>query len=465
MQDIRRVLVLIVVIELLSCSYLTVRRLGQYEPVLPKIVYDDPLLEAELSALAQAARSGKSREWQWLGEGLLGQGFYAEAEQAFRRAVDRDRTNATAQFSLAFCIDRTGRIPESTREYLRAAELARPSPSPIGSREHCLYQVGRNALRESHPEEAARVFGQIQNFFPADYQSAKLLVRSNRSAEALPLIEKVLQRMPRSLKFNSLRLHALDQLGPAAAAADAAQILERSEYTVPIDFSTNFVEPLNKRLGIQREVVVCQELLTNGAMDELAEKLNRLLVVLESSRDPQKSLFRKSLIEVEFHRQNADRMWDSIERLKAEGWIDADLLQMEGAAYALQGEMPRAVALWERALRLSPNIPLYQMLARYYGEQGNASLRDQHLGQAALLTTRMNFLGNQLEAAERSVKQAQQLIPNDPQVWFYSAEIERSLGHLDQAQASYRRCVALNPHHGRATRALENDTALPGATD
>jgi tetratricopeptide (TPR) repeat protein len=455
MQDIQRVLILIVVMELLSCGFLSVRRLGQPQPVLPKVMYDDPLLEADFSALAQAARGGKTREWQLLGEGLLGQGFYAEAELAFRRAVELDSTNATAQFSLAFCIDRTGRIPESTREYLLAAKLARPSPSPIGSREHCLYQVGRNAMREGHPEEAARVFGEISGFFPADYQAAKLLVRSNRSADALPLIENVLKRMPRSLKFNSLKLHALEDLGQMDAATDTARMLERSEYAVPIDFSTNFVEPLNQRVGIQREVVACQELLMNQAIDELAEKLNTLLVVLEPSRDPQKSLFRKSLVEVEFQRKNADRMLELIERLKADGLTDTDLLQMEGAAYALQGDLPRAVPLWERALRRSPNIPLHQMLAGYHGEQGHAPLRDQHWGQAALLTTKLNFLSHPIEAAQQSVKQAQQLIPDDPQVWYYSAEIERALGHLDQAQASYRRCVALNPNHGRALRAMK----------
>jgi len=456
MWGIQRMVVLIIVAELLVCGYLAARQLGQHQPVLPQVVFDDPLLAADLSALAKAARGGNSRDWQQLGEGLLGQGFYAEAEPAFRRAVELDAKNAMAQFSLAYCIDRTGRIAESTREYMRAAEIAQPSKSPIGSRRHCLYQVGRNALRESQPAEAERVFRKIERYFPAAYQLAKLRVRSGRSSEALPVIDNVLKYLPRSLKFNSLRLHALEELGRLKDAAESARMLERSESLVPLDFGTAFVEPLQQRQGIDREVAAFQKLPVKGSLNRLAEKLDELLVVLEPTSHPEKYQLRKTLVEVEFQRKNSDRMLESIQRLHVAGMSDVDLLQMEGAAYALQGAMPRAVEVWQRALRLSPNVPLHKMLAKYYDEQGETALRDQHLGEAALLEVKLNYWNNQIAAAQQSAHQARKIAPQNAQVWFYSAQIERALGNLEGARSGYTRCVELNPQHGRAIRELKS---------
>lgn len=456
MHRLQRLLLLLITGELLVCGFHAVQRLTERLPVLPVVAFDDPLLKADFTALAEAARTGDSGDWQLLGEGLLGQGFYGEAELAFRRAVELDSQNGIAQFSVAFCVDRTGRVEASTQEYQRAAEMTPPSSSPIGSREHCLYQVGRNALRLEQLPSAEQIFHEILAFTPAAYQYSKLLTRSGRSAEALTEIDKVLNKSPLSLKFRSLQLHALEDLGRLTEIADAARQLERSKYEFPIDLSSNFVEPLSQRLGIHREMEACQQLLASGDMDAVARKLNELLVLLEPTTHPQKFRLRQSLIEVEFQRKNADQMLASIAQLQAAGLSNADLLQMEGAAYSLQGDKQRALALWLRAARQSPNVPLHQILARHYDDLGDSANRDQHLGQAALLTTKMHYGSNQLEAAQLSVREAQRYLPENDQVWFYSAEINQALGHLSEALADYRRCVELNPGHGRALRALKS---------
>ena len=455
MHRLQRLLLFIIAGELLVCGFYALQRLSQHQPVLPVMAFDDPFLKADFAALAESARRGDSSDWQLFGEGLLGQGFYGEAELAFLRALELDPRNGTAQFGLAFCVDRTGRVEESTREYLRAAEMTQSLPAPIGSREHCLYQVGRNSLRREQLQPAEKIFQGILAFTPAAYQHSKLLIRSGRSAEALPEIDKVLEKSPRSLKFNSLRLRALEDLGRQSEIADSAGQLERSQYEFPIDLSSNFVEPLSQRLGINREVEACKQLLASGDMDAVARKLNELLVLLEPTTHPQKYLLRKSLIEVEFQRQDADQMLASIAQLQEAGVSDADLLQMEGAAYSLRGDKQRAVELWLRAVQRSPNVPLHQILARHYDDLGDTPSRDQHLGQAALLMTKIYDWSNQLEAAQRSVSEAQTLLPENDQVWFYSAEIKQALGHPAEAQADYRRCVELNPGHGRAIRALE----------
>ncbi|MCA9090098.1 MAG: tetratricopeptide repeat protein [Planctomycetaceae bacterium] len=452
MQGVIRLLLVVILGELAYCGYWAAAQLGRYEPVLPQVVHDDPLLDNEFKSLADAARWGNSLDWQTLGEGLLGQGFYGEAELAFRRAVELNPENSLAQFSLAFCIDRTGRVDESSREYLRAIEITKPSKSPVASADHSRYQLGRNALRKEQAAEAERIFHEADAFYPSAYQYAKLLVRSGRAAEALPTIDRVLEAVPNSLKFTALRMHALEQLGRLPEAHAAARKLERSEYVIPMDFSSNFVTPYNKRIGIQKEEEVCEQLWTEKHFDAVARKLNELLVILEPTSNMQKYALRLSLIKVEYNRRDADAILALVERANADGDSDAELLQMEGAAYAIKGNMDRAVELWLRAALMSPNIPLHEFLAKYYDEQGDAVKRDEQLGYAAVLKMKVSYWGNELEAAREAVAAAKKLVPENATVWFYSGEIEQSLGNLDQARTDYARCIELDPSHGRALR-------------
>ena len=456
MQIMIRLLMVIITTEIVCSGYWAAQQLGQYVPVLPEITFDDPLLAAELKALAETARQGESQDWQLLGEGLLGQGFYGEAELAFRQAVQMDPKNSMAQYNLAFCIDRTGRIAESTHEYLKAAKLAKPSESLIGSRESCIYQVGRNALRLENPAEAEEIFLDGIGFLPAVYQYSKLLVRSNRPAEAMPKINHGLSVFPNSVKFTALKMRALEQLGYFLEAEKEARFLERCESVMPTDFSIILVTPLNANLGIQHEEEISEQLWADQSLDLIAEKMNELLLLLGPTSHQKKYALRKSLIKVEYERQNANSMLELILHAHADGDFDAELLQSEGDAFALKEDWERAVSLWLRALRMSPNVTLHQKLAQFYETKKDTSSRDKHLGYAALLKAKEKYFKNQLEDSREAIRQAEKMLPEIATVWYYSAEIERALKNPDQAQANYALCLEFDPTHGRAVRALNS---------
>ncbi|TWT59980.1 tetratricopeptide repeat protein [Rubinisphaera italica] len=456
MQTTLRMLMVIITAEFVICGYLVVKQVGQQVPVIPSINFDDPLLAADLNALAETARQGDSQEWQVLGDGLLGQGFYGEAELAFRQALDMDPQNAMAQFKLAFCLDRTGRVAESTSEYLRAAKIAKPSEALIGSRKNCLYQVGRNALRQEQSEVAEKLFLEGAGFLPAAYQYSKLLVRSNRAAEAMPTIEHGLEVYPNSLKFTEVRMNAFKQMDRQFEAEQEARMLERSESVMPTDFSLIFILPLNAMIGFQHEEEISEQLWTDQSLDLIAKKMNELLLLLEPTSHQKKYALRKSLIKVEYERQNADRMLELIDQAHTDGDFDAELLQREGEAYALKGDWERAASMWLRVVKMSPNAAVHEKLAQYYEASKDTPKRDEHLGYAALLNAKENYLKNQLEEAKEAATKAQKLLPEIATVWFYSAEIERALRNPDRARSNYALCVKLDPSHGRAIRGLQS---------
>ena len=67
----------------------------------------------------------------------------------------------------------------------------------------------------------------------------------------------------------------------------------------------------------------------------------------------------------------------------------------------------------------------------------------------------INFRNNRLKSAGEAVERSLELNPQDPQAWFYNAEIKRLLGDEAAAIAAYQKCLKLNPNHGRAIRELE----------
>ncbi|WP_437193576.1 tetratricopeptide repeat protein [Planctomicrobium sp. SH527] len=455
MKRLSLVLWIVIAVELVAVVGLYLKPQKQPAPILPDVVYDDPLIGDELVALAKTAQTGKSVDWQLLGEALLGQGFYGEAELAFARAVKLDPQNAGATFGVAYCLDRTGRVEESIPLYERAAEIAQPGGSPLGSRDHCWYQVGRNLLREEKIQEAENLFKNDSNYPPAAYQYAKILVRSGRAEQALPVIDRVLKIVPTSLKFQSLRVHACDALGMKRDEYIASQRLDRSEYQIPIDFNSSYVGVLFQRYGLQNQIVECERLLHGKNLDAVSQRLNELLKILEATNHIQKFHLRKSLVQVEFQRGKPDAMLESIEILRKQGMSDPDMLQMEGAAYSLKKEMDKAAEFWLKAAQMAPNVPLHEKLAEYYGAKGDEKNGRFHAGHAALLKTKILFWEDKMKEAYEAVFAARQLIPEDPQVWFYSARIAQSQNARPEAIAEYKRCLELAPNHGRAQLALE----------
>ncbi|MCA9015148.1 MAG: tetratricopeptide repeat protein, partial [Planctomycetaceae bacterium] len=442
------------VVELGYCGFLVARRMSRPLPVLPDAEYVDPLMMSDFRDLAREAETGFSQEWVKLGQAFLGQGFYSYAENCFRQAAELDPSSLTAKVSYAFCLERTGRTQQSTLEYEKLVPLKTKRPGTFENKNHCLYAIGRNYLREENAEKAEETFRKNTNFQPAQYQLAKLLVRSGRSETALPIINRNLNEIPNSLEFLLLKAQALEELGREEEAIQAAEKVERSLAIIPLNFNTELIQPYSVRHGIAKELETYNRMIQRNDMNYLAEKLEEIYKLVSDRPMPQYKATLTSMVEVEFQRKNPDRILLLIDQLKKSGIENADLLQFRAGAHMLKGEMDQAVPLLQRVAQMRPTIEVHQTLADYYHQQQQAEKRDFHLAKMALLQAMIAFRNDQLPAAEEAIQRSVELNPRDPKAWFYYAETKRFLKDIQSAETGYKRCLELNPNHGRAIREL-----------
>ncbi|MCA9019878.1 MAG: tetratricopeptide repeat protein [Planctomycetaceae bacterium] len=449
-----RLLLILLLVELGYSGYLIADRLARPLPVLPDAQNIDPLLMSDFQELARQAETGSSKEWLRLGQAFLGQGFYSYAENCFQQARHMDPNDALAQASYAFCLDRTGRMQASTREYEKLEAFSDQTDEPFANRRHYLYAIGRNYLREENAEKAEEVFRQNKAFPPAAYQLAKLLVRSGRVEEALPIIDWNLEKTPNSLVFNQLQAQALESLGRMEEAKQARDHVEHALSMIELHFNTAFLRPYSIRHGIQKEVEDYNQMLGRNDMDHLAQKLDALLEKL-NERLPQYQATLISMLEVQYQRKNPEQMLQLIQKLKKYGIVNSETIQFEAGAYILKEDLDKAVPLLERMLEMTPTIEVHQTLSNYYEQQNNLEKRDYHQAKMALLYAMINFRNNQLQRAEEAIEKSAELNSQDPQTWFYVAEIQRLLGNQSAAIEAYQKCIMLNPNHGRAIRELK----------
>ena len=342
MKQFIRFLLLLLVIELGYCGFLVAKRLSRPLPVLPDAQYVDPVMMEDYQELARQAETGSSQEWLKLGQAFLGQGFYSYAENCFRQAAEMAPDNLEAKASYAFCLERTGRTQASTLEYEKLVPLKIKRAAPFASRNHFLYEIGKNYLREENAERAEEAFRKNKDFQPAEYQLAKLLVRSGRAEEALPIINSNLSDIPNSLNFLFLQSRALEELGRKEEALQAAEKVERAFDIVPMNFNTQFLKPFSVRHGIEKELETYNYLIQQNDMDTLAQKLDEIFQLINDRPMPQHKSALISMVEVEFQRKNPERMLLLIEKLKTLGIENADLLQFKAGAYMLQGELEKS---------------------------------------------------------------------------------------------------------------------------
>lgn len=444
-----RWLTAIVIVELLGATLFVASQAWRVVPQIPEEPLADPWIMPDLQRLADAAQQGQPGGWTRLGNGLLGKGFYAHAEPAFREALRRDQPILPAQFGLAFSLDRMGRLSESSQAYKQVLSLPGRTPDDALTQSIALYALGRNALRNEKPAAALEFFRQNPDFTAAIYQQAKILVRSDRAEEALPLIDEVLGFMPYALEFHFLRFRALTSLGNESQAFLAAAMMERSAHLVSLNFNTEYVMPLDAMTGTARLLDELSKLAGDEDLINFQQELRDIKVSLGDQPVFAAGAIDEQLLRAAVRSGDSRGARDMISKLRQQGIENDWLLEAEGDLWQQDGDAPRAAEAWQRALRLTRKRSLHQKLAAYYGDE-QPGRRDGHRGHAALLEGIAAYRSNQLNEALKPLKLATELLPDDPAPWYYIGEMHFHLGQTRQAFQAYQRCLAIRPSHGRA---------------
>jgi len=362
-----RGLLVLLAIDAIVCGAICLRQMQKVAVPLPRNLQDDSLYAAELDKLARAARDGGSKEWLSVAQALVGHGHYDHALACYRQASELDPKNLDAVFGLGFCLERTGHLEESNQVYSKLHYLVSDQGPQQRLGLFSLYDTGKNQLRMELPEEALATFGQISNFLPADYQRAKLLLRAGKVESALAVIEPPLREFPQSKEFRFLEHRALVAQEKFAEAKKSAELLERSQTAIRINFAPEFIHNYRIMYGYDRVFEEYSKIVDRGNNDRMAAKLEELRPFVQGKQIPQYKALLLNLAQVEVDRRRPDAVLKCVDELHAFGVENAHLLWLEGAALEMKGEKEKAIELWERSLRMSPNPSLEARLKRVRG--------------------------------------------------------------------------------------------------
>ena len=443
----------IIIVQLLVIGGIAARQTLRTPAAVPDQQLNDPLIMPELRQLASAAESGGAEQWTRFAQGLLGKGFYAHAEVAFAESLRRRPRSITAQFGLAFSLDRLGRMQESSRQYERVVQLPAQSPDDALTHAYALYAIGRNALRLEQPEVAQQWFTRNDSLVSAVYQTAKLPLRAGRIDAALPIIEAMLREMPDALEFHFLHHRALLAQQRPREAFRAAAVMEWSSRQVAVNFNTQYVAPLDQMTAAAR--LIGQHADKYRADDPLAARESLQQIKQQLGPRP---IFATRVIDQQrlaaaVAAAAPDEIFALLAERRAAGQCDAAMLEAEGDAWMMRNRPGRAAACWRRALRLTPSAAVHRKLAQYHDDD-DAQRRDHHLGHAALLDALAELDAGQPEAALPSLQEATGLIPDAARPWYYIGEVHFFQNRRQAARDAYRQCLQRRPTHGRAADKL-----------
>lgn len=451
----RRFLAITLAIEVALCGWLVVQRLQRPRAAIPAAFPDDPLLAGEFAALAKRAENGGADDWLFLGESLLGQGCYGHAERAFERALELDPLSIEAVYGLAFAIDRTGRVAESTVQYQRCLDTPDDPRSPQSKKPFALFAIGKNHLRLGDVAAAEAAFRRNEGFVPAMYQLALILYHTSRPKEAAALLARLLQQVPLSLELHQLRARVMEQLGEPAEQFAAAAMAERSAHLIESYFGTEFVRPFNHRHGFKPVLEAYDSRKASGPPAVMEAELAAIEDLVRDRRIPQRFMALFMRAERALATGRPEVALEAVRQIAAGGDASGSRLLVEAAARQMQGDADAAQALRERAETLQPSVLGQRGLADACDREGDAAGRDRHRAKEHFLAAMAAYRSNKLEPALELLKKSAALAPDDATTWFHIGEMEYHLGRRDAADEAFRKALELRPGYGRARDYLE----------
>jgi tetratricopeptide (TPR) repeat protein len=442
----RRILVALIGIELLVAFVLIGLRLGSTR-VLPPLVdqYNDSQTGRELLALPDPFLFDSAAKWRTLGEAYQAFGYFAKADSCLARAVAADPGATEAALAHGFVLERLGRIEDAIDVFERTARSAR---GPLA--QMAWHHLGRNHLRLEQADQALAAFEQAgDDHDPSVYQRAKWLIRAGRAGEARELLDSLSENFGNDLHVLYLVGMAAEQLGQVEEALAVRDRLDLADSRLEIDDLDELFKPYRARFGLARGIAAAAKQ-QRGDLRGAAETMEQLvrddplwqnsyLLLLQDVAQIQLKAGRP-----EVAGQCADQQIRKLGFPTAGMWeVAADVARARGE----DDESRRALAHAERML---PSAIQYFKLAELAQKSGDDEGYRRNLSLSKLLDARMLHRARQLDDAQIRVREALKLDPEMADGWCLLGEICRRLNQTGPARSAFRRCLELDPNHGRA---------------
>ena len=413
-------------------------------PPVPELAESDTA-GPDLRELAENCRS--TDDWRQLAETYVSYGYFAEADSCYEHLLSSRPGDAETLFESAFLLSRMGRLNESNRRFVEALDAGRADPA------ECWYFIGRNHLRAENNDRAAEAFTQAREFTAAQLERARIRSRAGDAREALELLRPVLAAEPDKIEPNLLAYQCYLQLGQPLRAAEFAEKADDVSGRIFSPFQTQWIR-LRKaipRAGYRKRAEraenwfqqewydLAEEALAESVRMQWDEPAVNMLAALATRRgDHQHAV--KLLQEI------LERRGPSCRRFERLADSFADLRDWE-----------RAVATLELALQTRSRDDLrgiYGKLANWSRQLGREADARRYADLRLLWTGKVAFWNADWAKAETELNEAVKRLDKTADAWFFLAETQRRLKKGNKAREAYRRCLKLDPRHGRALRGM-----------
>jgi tetratricopeptide (TPR) repeat protein len=446
-MNLMRVLQVLVGVEAAVCAVLFGLRLNATLPTPPPVGdYTDAITGADLLAAPDRFLFDSAKKWRTLGETYMQSRFFSKGEACLHAAADRDPKSADTALWHGCCLEQLGELEAARAAYLRSAQYGSSRTAELA-----WYRVGRIHLQLEQGAEATRAFEKAgDDHLPSVYQRAKLLVRGGSAAEAVPLLERLVEDQPRDLHVWQLRARAAEALGNAEEAAAARDIVLRSVHLLHLEEPRMAMLPLAEPFGMYQQIVETMKLRRKGQVDLAAEKLLQI-VGDETHWENKFPSLLEVVAEVLLEARNLAMARTLLEQqIEARGAPSKQAWELLAQVEFAENELDPAWDDWCRAERLRPHDVDHEKMAQLAEKRGDSAAARRQRGLARQYAGLSKFLNDRLEDARTSFREAVKVDAELPDAWFHLGETERLLGAPAAAKTAFERCLELMPNHGRA---------------
>ena len=414
---------------------------------LPEMEFLDSVTTEAISRRQQAVVVDEPEGWQQLGELYTVNGFFPEAEYCFEVATELQQQSHRSHFWLGVVRDRLGRLKLAENSFQQALRLA-----PDNRRKQLAWHhIGRIRLRSEQPREAEQAFLQAGEMLMARYERVRLMIRDGRVTKAGPLLDGLLEEFADSYQLHDWRRRAALLNGNAERARQERDLVERTGQPLPTDLVAEMLLAEETRYGLRRRLDQARR-----ASGDVA--IRQLVSVIEMEPRPEAVEALRLLARWHFERgefQETERHVARLLQQESVGPLDYLLI---GDAQAAQGaqRILDARESWTRSLQLRPTAAAHRRLAdQPSSETDDSSDEIGHRARAELYEGIADFRQNRVVVARAALRRAVKAKPRLAAAWFYLGECDRIEQHFETARQHFRRCLQLQPTHGRAIERLE----------
>jgi tetratricopeptide (TPR) repeat protein len=396
-------------------------------------------------------------DWVNLGQVYSTFALMPEAEYCFRRAVNLGSLTLEQQFKYGVCLSRRGKIEKAIQIVLPVAN----SNNELAV--HANQQIGFDYLRLDRRAEAEKYLRKAGADPISELSLARVLIREDRVAEAIRVLDGLITRDPDSMRAHQMRAWAYKTPGDTYDEHEARVAYDNSMHASGMVI----IHPLSRdwdvetvsSMGAAKHMTASSIALQKGEFEKAISEGELALEMIEPLWRPG---YAKAMINAHLANDEPVEALDYLSKWLIHDGESTRLWELVGDAFLALGEQDQAEAAWLRGTRIrasktiQANAEICRKLDQLYQTQGNEAQATIFRAWHQYESGKLQWRDNNVRSAVVLFTQASDVLAQEEQVWFYLAESQRALNDRTSARESYKKCLLLNKHHGRAIVGLSS---------